>query len=92
MEDGRAVERPKCRCAQYCDAGYDSEGIAGLFTSGGRRVVDGEGARLNSREEVREHLRALSKRIRLNAATDLRDGIEVAQGESGHLARRGVGD
>ncbi|WP_405724243.1 hypothetical protein OG885_00210 [Streptomyces sp. NBC_00028] len=40
---------------KYCDAGCDSEAIAGLFTADGRWVVDGEGASLNSREEIRKH-------------------------------------
>ncbi|SNX55687.1 hypothetical protein SAMN06272735_0111 [Streptomyces sp. TLI_55] len=41
----------------------EPEGIAGLFTSDGRWVVDGEGASLNSHEGIRERFRALSKRI-----------------------------
>ena len=54
IEDEAAIIRLKARYARFCDAGYDPEGIAGLF------VPDGvwDGGELFGRAEGSEGIRA----------------------------------
>lgn len=63
LEDIKAIEELKYTYAGFCDAGYNPEGIANLFVEDGRWVVDGEGATLTGREEIKAHFAALSERI-----------------------------
>ncbi|MDP9933753.1 uncharacterized protein (TIGR02246 family) [Paenarthrobacter nicotinovorans] len=63
LEDMRAIEQLKYTYAGFCDNRYDPEGIAGLFVEDGRWVVDGEGATLVGKEQIKKHFAALSERI-----------------------------
>ena len=63
LEDLEAIRRLKARYARYCDAGYDPEGIAGLFVEDG--VWDGGDlfGRAEGTEEIKAHFRGASSRI-----------------------------
>jgi len=63
LEDVRAIEQLKFRYAQYCDDGYDAQGIAGLFRPDGRWIVDGEGGSNDGREQIEAHFAKLSEHI-----------------------------
>lgn len=63
LEDVRAIEQLKYQYAAFCDNRYDPEGIASLFTTDGRWLVDGEGGSMNGHEEIKAHFRALSAHI-----------------------------
>ena len=63
LEDIEAIKVIKARYCAYCDAGYDPEGIAALFTDDG--VWDG-GRTFGRREgkvAIRRHFEAASQRI-----------------------------
>lgn len=63
LEDVQAIEKLKYTYAGYCDDAYNPDGIAALFVEDGRWIVDGEGATLVGRNEIRNHFAALSERI-----------------------------
>lgn len=63
MRDVRAIEQLKYRYANYCDNGYDPEGIASLFTPDGIWVVNGVGGDVAGADAIRRHFRELSKAI-----------------------------
>lgn len=63
LADIEAIKALKMRYARFCDAGYDPDGIAGLFVEDG--VWDGGElfGRREGRETIREHFRGASKRL-----------------------------
>jgi hypothetical protein len=63
LEDIEAIRRLKARYCAYCDAGYDADGIAGLFTEDG--VWDGGRTfgRAEGREAIRRHFTGAGDRI-----------------------------
>lgn len=62
LEDIEAIRRLKIRYAQYCDANYDADGIAALFTEDG--VWDGgDFGVYNGREAIRAFFAGISKQI-----------------------------
>ncbi len=63
LEDVQAIEKLKYTYAGFCDDSYNPDGIANLFVEDGRWIVDGEGATLVGREDIRKHFAALSERI-----------------------------
>ncbi len=63
LQDIRAIEQLKYRYANYCDNGYDPEGIASLFTPDGVWVVNGVGGDVAGAEAIRKHFRELSRSI-----------------------------
>ena len=59
LEDQEAIRRLKMRYARFCDAGYDPDGIASLFTEDG--VWDGTpqmGEASHGREEIKRFFAA----------------------------------
>ena len=63
LEDEAAIVRLKARYARFCDAGYDAEGIAGLFVADG--VWDGGAlfGRAEGRDAIRAHFAGAAERI-----------------------------
>jgi SnoaL-like domain len=77
LEDIEAVKQLKARYCAYCDAGYDADGIAGLFTSDG--VWDGGRTfgRAEGREEIRRHFRGAGDRLSIARHQVMNPIIEV---------------
>lgn len=63
LRDIRAIEQLTYRYANYCDNGYDPQGIASLFTPDGVWVVNGVGGDVAGADAIRQHFRELSKSI-----------------------------
>ena len=77
LEDIEAIKVIKARYCAYCDAGYDPEGIAALFTDDG--VWDG-GRTFGRREgkvAIRRHFEAASQRISIARHQVMNPIIEV---------------
>ena len=63
LEDIEEIKQLKARYCACCDAGYDADGIAGLFTDDG--VWDGGRTfgRAEGREQIRRHFAGAGDRI-----------------------------
>lgn len=57
LEDMEAIKKLKARYAEFLDAGYDPEGIAGLFAEDGRWII--EGVTITGTEAIKEQCRRL---------------------------------
>ena len=78
LHDIRAIEQLKYRYANYCDNGYDPEGIASLFIPDGVWVVNGVGGDVAGAAAIREHFRELSKSISWALHFMIAPQVEVA--------------
>lgn len=77
LEDIEAIRQLKARYCALCDAGYDADGLAALFTAdgvwdGGRTFGVAEG-----REAIRRHFQGASKRISIARHQVMNPIIEI---------------
>ena len=80
LEDIEAIKQLKARYCAYCDANYDADGIASLFTDDA--VWEGEGfGRCEGREAIRTFFRASPSRMPFAIHHVMNPIIEV-QGDS----------
>ncbi len=76
LEDLEAIKQLKARYAALCDANYDADGLAALFTADA--VWDGGAlGRNEGREAIREFFRGSSRRISFAVHNILSPIIEV---------------
>lgn len=84
LEDLEAIRDLKARYAQYCDDGYDPDGIASLFTEDGVWEASFPPGIYRSREEIREFFTGVSKEFVWALHYVVRPTIEIS--ESGDSA------
>lgn len=77
LEDVETIKKLKARYCAYCDASYDPDGIAGLFTEDG--VWDGGRTfgRREGRAAIHKHFAAASRRISIARHQVMNPIVEV---------------
>jgi ketosteroid isomerase-like protein len=82
LEDVEEIKKLKARYCGYCDADYDADGIASLFTEDG--VWDGDTrGRYEGREAIRRFFKGASQRVTFAIHNVMNPIIEV-KGDMAH--------
>ena len=76
LEDAQALRNLKARYAEYCDAGYDADKIAEMFTEDAVWESEGLG-KYEGREQIRQFFRGASKIYTFAVHYNLNPHIEV---------------
>ena len=76
LEDAQAIRNLKARYAEHCDAGYDADKIAEMFTEDAVWESEGLG-KYEGREQIRQFFRGASKIFTFAVHYNLNPHIEV---------------